>query len=219
MSPCVHAYHGSVTSRKYHSPRRLDAAAQTRETILRSAHALFLDRGYTRVTIGDIAKAANVAVPTVYSSAGSKAAILLTLLEPALTDPTVAECLAAVDASEDPSEVIRLVADGTRRNHERHWDLVYGVFYRDPPGEATVKAVLDRGADDFVQALTRVAERLVELGSLRPEVDTAYALDVLWFHFGPHAWTTLVGQRGWDFDRAEAWAARAAEHALLLPRP
>ncbi len=114
--------------------------------------------------------------------------------------------------------MVRLTADGTRRTHERHWDLVYGIFYRDPPGEATVKAVLDRGKDDFVQALTRVAERLVTLGSLRPEVDMAYALDVLWFYFGPHAWTTLVGQRGWTFDRAETWATRAAEHALLLPR-
>lgn len=212
------AYPDAVNSRKYHSPRRLDSATQTRETILRSAYALFLDRGYNRVTIGDIAQAANVAVPTVYSSTGGKSAILLTLLEPALTDPAVAECLTAVEASEDPHEVIRITSDGTRRTHERHWELVYGVFYRDPPGEATVKAVLDRGADDFVQALTRVAERLMTLGSLRPEVDTAYVLDVLWFYFGPHSWTTLVGQRGWTFERAEAWAAHAAEHALLPPR-
>ncbi|MFJ6076000.1 TetR/AcrR family transcriptional regulator [Streptomyces sp. NPDC093065] len=205
-----------MTSRKYHSPRRSDLAAQTRDVILNSACALFLERGYAGVTIGEIAQAANVAVPTVYSSAGSKSAILLALLEPALTEPAIAEHLAAVTTSEDPCEVIELTARGTRLAHERHWDLVYGLFYRDPPGELAVKTVLDRGADDFVQALTHVAARLGALDSLPDEVDEAEALDVLWFHFGPHAWTTLVGQRSWSFDRAQAWTTRAATRALSL---
>ncbi|WP_329528916.1 TetR/AcrR family transcriptional regulator [Streptomyces sp. NBC_01462] len=204
-----------MTTRKYTSNRRVNSAAATREAILSSAHALFLARGYAGVTIGEIAEAGNVAVPTVYSSVGSKPSILTALLEPALTDPAIADTLAAVEASDDPRTVIALTAEGTRLTHERHWELVYELFYRNPPGEPAVKAVLDRGADDYVQALTRVANRLVTLDALPTEVSHAEAVDLLWFHLGPHAWITLVGERAWSFDRAQAWTARSACRALL----
>lgn len=211
----MEGYDASVTSRKYHSPLRAHSAASTREAILNSAQALFLARGYAGVTIGEIAEAGKVAVPTVYSSVGNKPKILTALLEPALTDPAIADSLAAVDTSDDPRAVVELTAAGTRLTHERHWELVYGLFYRDPPGEPAVKAVLDKGADDYVQALNRVADRLVALDALRSEVSRAEAVDVLWFHLGPHAWITLVGERGWAFDRAQTWIARAACRELL----
>ncbi|MDX3099050.1 TetR/AcrR family transcriptional regulator [Streptomyces sp. ME19-03-3] len=204
-----------MTTRKYHSPLRSRSATATREAILSSAHTLFLAKGYPGVTIGEIAETAKVAVPTVYSSVGNKPKILTALLEPALTDPAIADSLAAVAASDDPRAVIEVTAEGTRLTHERHWDLVYGLFYRNPPGEPAVKAVLDRGADDYVQALTRVADRLAALDALSADVSPAEAVDLLWFHLGPHAWITLVGEREWSFDRARAWIARAACRALL----
>ncbi|MGY5033942.1 TetR/AcrR family transcriptional regulator [Streptomyces sp. 900116325] len=204
-----------MTSRKYNSPRRTDSAAATREAILSSAHALFMARGYAGVTIGEIAEAGKVAVPTVYSSVGNKPKILTALLEPALTDPAIADNLAAVEASDDPHTVVELTAEGTRLTHERHWELVYGLFYRNPPGEPAVQAVLDRGADDYVQALTRVADRLVALDALRADVSPAEAVDLLLFYLGPHAWITLVGERAWPFDRAQAWIAQSACQALL----
>lgn len=204
-----------MTSRKYHSPLRAHSAAATREAILGSAQALFLARGYAGVTIGEIAEAGKVAVPTVYSSVGNKPKILAALLEPALTDPAIAESLAAVEDSDDPRAVIALTAEGTRLTHERHWDLVYGLFYRDPPGEPAVKAVLDKGTDDYVAALTRVADRLAALDALRADVSRGEAVDLLWFHLGPHAWSTLVGERGWAFDRAQSWITQAACRELL----
>ncbi|MFJ9711860.1 TetR/AcrR family transcriptional regulator [Streptomyces sp. NPDC101234] len=204
-----------MTTRKYNSPRRANSATATREAILSSAQALFLARGYAGVTIGEIAEAADVAVPTVYSSVGNKAGVLTALLQPALTDPAVVSTLAAVEASDDPRAVIELTAEGTRLTHERHWDLVYGLFYRDPPGEPAVKAVLDKGEDDYVQALTLVADRLIALDALRGGTDRTGALDLLWFYLGPHAWTTLVGERAWTFDRAQEWIARSACLALL----
>jgi AcrR family transcriptional regulator len=204
-----------VAARKYHSPRRADAAAETREAILRGAHALFLARGYAGVTIGEIAETANVAVPTVYGSVGSKPAILTALVEPALTDPAISDHLTAVGASDNPRAVIELTAKGARLTHERHWDVVYGLFYRDPPGEPAVKTVADRAADDYVRALSLVADRLLTLKGLRADVSHADALDLLWFYAGPYAWTTLVGQRAWTFDRAQTWIARSACHALL----
>lgn len=204
-----------MATRKYDSSRRAHTAAGTREAILSCAHTLFMARGYAGVTIAEIAEAAQVAIPTVYSSVGNKPGILTALLEPALTDPAIAGTLAAVQACDDPRTVIELTAQGTRLTHERHWDLIYGLFYRDPPGEPAVKAILDKGEDDYVQALARVADRLAELDALPIGVDRAQALDILWFCLGPHAWTTLVGERDWDFDRAQAWITHLACQELL----
>lgn len=113
--------------------------------MLSSAHALFLAWGYPGVTIGEIAEAAKVAVPTVYTSVGNKPSILTALLEPALTDPAIADNLAAIEASNDPRAVIELTAEGTRLTHERHWDLVYGLFYRNPRGNPPSKRSWTRG--------------------------------------------------------------------------
>ncbi|MGK5737882.1 TetR/AcrR family transcriptional regulator [Micromonospora sp. URMC 103] len=198
----------------YHSPRRLDAAAATRSAILSNARALFLERGYAVVTVSDIARAARVAVPTVYASAGGKAAILSALIQPAIEDSVVAETLAAVATTEDPGQIVDLVAEGTRRDHERHWETLYGLL-RHTPGEAAAREVVEAGIRSYVEALGTVADRLAALGALAPDIDRAEALDLLWFHLGQPAWFTLVGDRGWTFDRAQAWLAAAARRAVL----
>jgi AcrR family transcriptional regulator len=203
----------------YHSPRRAEAAAATRAAILQNARTLFLDRGYTAVTVSDIAEAARVAVQTVYASTGGKAAILSALLQPAVDDPSVDESLAAVASADDPRRVIDLTAAGTRRAHERHWDTVYGLV-RHVPAEAEAREVIHDGITRYLTALTAVAGRLAALGALKPDIGPGEALDLLWFYLGQPPWFTLVGQRGWTFDRAEAWLATSARRALLRqPEP
>ena len=61
---------------RYYSPRRMDAAADTRAAIMRSARELLIAHGYPDVTVAQIAAAARVAIQTVYSSTGGKTAIL-----------------------------------------------------------------------------------------------------------------------------------------------
>jgi AcrR family transcriptional regulator len=200
--------------RSYHSPRRRDAAVATRDTILDCARRLFIADGYAKVTVADIAAAARVAVPTVYGSTGGKAAILRALLEPAVQDPAVERTLTAIAATDDPREVVAIAAAGPRESHERHWDLVHGLLSRHV-GEPSAEAVLDEAKAAYLAAMTAVADRLIALDALREDLDRAAAVDVLWFYLGRPGWNTMVGDRGWDFDRAEAWLAKAAEQALL----
>ncbi|MFJ3140414.1 TetR family transcriptional regulator [Streptomyces sp. NPDC086843] len=49
------------------SPLRQQAAARTREQVLRCAAGLFAGRGYGRVTVADIAAAAGVSPKTVFA--------------------------------------------------------------------------------------------------------------------------------------------------------
>lgn len=203
-----------MRSRSYNSPQRRDAALATRTAILQSARRLFLARGYAMVTMEDIAAAARVAVPTIYSSTGGKAAILKALLAPVVGDPAVEQTLSGIAATDDPGKVIAITAAGTRQAQERHWELVWGLLHRNL-AEPSAAPVLDETRKAYLEAMAAVAGRLISLDALKPELDHAAAVDLLWFYLGRPGWYTLVGDRAWDFDRAEAWLADAARHALL----
>ncbi len=62
--------------RQYNSVRRREQAGETRLRIIRSAYDLFVDQGYGRTTIAQIARTAGVAVETVYATFGSKPKLL-----------------------------------------------------------------------------------------------------------------------------------------------
>src|SRR3569623_1888833 len=55
--------------------------AERRERILAAARTLVAERGYEGLTMRDLARAAKVSVPTLYSLFGSKDAIIVTELE------------------------------------------------------------------------------------------------------------------------------------------
>jgi hypothetical protein len=66
-----------------------------------------------------------------------------------------------------------------------------------------------------MEALAVIAQRLDELGELRPGISPGRRTDMLWFYFGPNAWYSLVGDRGWTFDQAEQWLLDAARRDLV----
>src|SRR5882724_108048 len=68
-------------TRKYSSPLRDEQAARTRTRILDAASELFLERGYARATMKDIADRAGVARDTVHAVFGSKARVLTALID------------------------------------------------------------------------------------------------------------------------------------------
>jgi AcrR family transcriptional regulator len=67
--------------RKYSSAVREEQAARTRTRILDAAAELFLERGYARTTMKDIAVQADVARDTVHAIFGSKARVLAALID------------------------------------------------------------------------------------------------------------------------------------------
>jgi len=201
-------------STRYRSPRREDAAAATREAILSRARDLFLTRGYAATTVPEIARAARVATQTVYASTGGKAAMFAELLQPAINDQTAAEAMTAALQAEDPERVMELCATAARSGQERYWDIVYGLMRRPPEDELAQQAIANVAAK-CMEALTVIAQRLNELGALRPGISPGRAADLLWFYFAPNAWYSLVGDRGWTFDEAEQWLLQAARRGLL----
>ena len=61
--------------------RQQIAAEETQRVIVEAAARLFLERGYHRTSIGQIAQEAGVAVQTIYNSIGSKRDLLSRVLD------------------------------------------------------------------------------------------------------------------------------------------
>jgi AcrR family transcriptional regulator len=202
--------------RPYRSPRRAQAAADTRAAILATAMRLFLERGYGRVTVGDIAREASTAVPTVYASTGGKSAILATLIDEAMRDPIVDATFAAIRESRTPHEVIRVTAHGVRMDNERYHDMIQ-VMVAAATIDETATATLVRSDRIYRESLAKAADRLQELHALKPGIDVRRATDILWFFLGHRAWHLFVVERRWSWDDAERWLGEQASTALLDP--
>jgi len=208
---------GAGESRTYHSARRAEAAGDTRARILDAAMRLFVEKGYGKVTVNDIAREARVAVPTVYTSAGGKTAILATIIDEAVRDPVVDATLAAVREALEPREVISLIAKGTRVDNERYHDIIQ-VNRTASVVDENAAEILARSNRAYRDALTEALPRLREMDALQAHFTDERATDLLWFYFGHQSWHTLVAELGWTWDEAEEWLRERAGAALLKPR-
>ncbi|SNX88382.1 TetR family transcriptional regulator [Streptomyces sp. TLI_55] len=200
--------------RPYRNDKRAEAAAATRATILDTALRLFVRDGYAQVTIGDIAREAGTAVPTVYARTGGKSAILTVLMNRGVDDPVVERTLEEVRSATDARTAINAMAHGVRLDNERHLDIVQ-VMITAAAVEHTVEEELHQVAAAYRQALGVLAERLAELDALRPGLSQERATDMLWFLFGLPSWRLFVAEHGWSWDETEHWLAQQAAAALV----
>src|SRR5919204_4042216 len=95
--------------RPYRSPARRRQAAATRARVAAAARRLFVERGYAATTVEAIARAAGVAVPTLYAAVGGKRAVLWALLEAMARDVGVPDRYDLVVAEPDPVRRLQLV--------------------------------------------------------------------------------------------------------------
>jgi AcrR family transcriptional regulator len=196
--------------------RRQDYAQATRQAIIGAARQLFAERGYFATKVDDIAAEARVAPATVYAVTGGKQNLLTTLITAWTTDPIVAQTLSRIDTSTDPAAIIREVASASRTMREAYVDVIRVMLATAPHDEAVARQ--ERTATAIYRAaLAPIAERLVQLGDLRPGINVADAVDLLWFYFGYSSYFTLHDDNGWSYEQAEHWLAGQAITALLSP--
>ncbi|MGC7095173.1 TetR/AcrR family transcriptional regulator [Amycolatopsis lurida] len=200
-------------SRSYHSPRREQEALRTRQEILAAARELFIAHGYARVTVAEIARAAGTAVKTVYSSVGTKADVLHTLISGDMGESRSTETLERLRDASSLDDAIALVAAGTRADNETHRrmvDLLHSAVASDEGARETWEHVISR----YREALRAAAAQIVEKGFLDPRFEVGDVADRLWFCFGLNAWRTLVVECSWSYDDVERTLARQARCML-----
>jgi AcrR family transcriptional regulator len=194
--------------------RRQDYAEATRQAIVDAARELFAERGYFATKVDDIAAEARVAPATVYAVTGGKQNLLNILITAWTTDPIVERTLSQVDTSTDPAAIIREVASASRTMREAYVDVIR-VMLATAPHDQAVAQQEQAATAVYRAALVPIAERLVQLGGLQPGINTADAVDLLWFYFGYSSYLTLTADNGWSYDHAERWLADQATAALL----
>ena len=197
--------------------RREEYAQATRQAILDAARKLFAQRGYFATKVDDIAAEARVAPATVYAGGGGKRGLLDELIRIWTTDPIVEATITDIGASSDPVEIIREVSSVVRRMREEFADVMR-LLLTTAPHDSNVAEQLRGATDVYRGAFVPIAQRLSDLGALRPGLDVEQAVDLLWFYFGYASLFTLHDDNSWSYERAEQWLANQACRELLSAR-
>jgi AcrR family transcriptional regulator len=209
-----------VKRRSYDSSRRRAQADETRSAIVRAARDRFIEQGYGRTTLNDVAREAGVSVETIYGAFGNKA----TLLHRAW-DITVGGDDEEVVFHERPEAMaIRNEADLAKR-FMRHAAFSTQTAQRIAPFQVMVQSAA--GADPAAAAMLEEMgrQRLVGLGVMASEaaktgqlaVSEAECRDILWSMTDGVLWHRLVKERGWTNERYAEWLGRLWVQLLVQP--
>ena len=215
---------GDDGRRRYHSPRRAEQAAATRDAVLAAARELFVAQGYLGTTIADVARRARVAVDTVYATVGRKPALLREVLETALsgTDHEVPAreraYVARIRAASTAREKIAIYAAAVVEIQARLAPIFLALRdagATDPDSAAEWERISRRRAAN----MRDFAADLRATGELRADLSDDDVADIVWSMNGPEYWILLVGDRGWTPERfgaflTDAWITllTSAEH-------
>lgn len=213
-----------VKSRGYRSPLREEQARTTRHAILETAQRLFVERGYAATTVPDVARAAGVALDTVYASVGRKPVLLRLLVETALsgTDEAIPaeerDYVRGIRQAATAHEKLTLYAAAVREIHERLAPL-FLVLRAAAAHDAELDALWREIAERRARNMRLFAANLAETGELRPELTIHEVADIVWSTNAAEFYVLLVHERGWSPERFERWLSDAWARLLLLDQP
>jgi AcrR family transcriptional regulator len=198
------------------SSRRAVQAAETRRVILDTALRLFTAQGYGATSVGQIAEEAGIAVPTAYTSVGTKPALLRQLLDRMDEEAGIPELAAELMASDDADHVLNLSIRIIRQLAERCGDILAAL--RSAAGvEPEMAEILAAGMARHHAGAEATVARLIHLGQLRPDVPPEPATAILATLSSPATYASLTGEYAWSFDQCEAWLQDLLRHQLLAP--
>ena len=218
----VKSHPADRAGRSYHSPVRQEGAARTRHQILVAAHELFLERGFARCSVSDIASAAGVARPTVLTVFGSKAALLRAVVDMAMAgddEPVpVAErtWFRPVFAASTQAACLDAYAHACTRIGRQSAEVIELVRRAadESPENAVIWAELQ---DNRRHGARTIAARVRELGPFRSGVTHRRATDLLWLLNDSGHYRTLVTECGWSERLFRTWLSDRMRYALVGP--
>ncbi|RSD23835.1 TetR/AcrR family transcriptional regulator [Amycolatopsis eburnea] len=206
--------------RRYDTSRRREQARENRRRILAAASGLFREKGYAATSMPEVAKAAGVAVQTVYKAFANKATLLKAVFDVTVAgddeDVPIAgrEFIAEIQAEPDAARKITL--------YFAHLASVapavspVQLLARDAaaadPAAAEVWAQMRA---ETLTAMTYFASDLMLTGQVRPGLTDTDVRDVLWTYHGPEQYELLCLERGWPPARYGEFLRDAVITAIL----
>ncbi|HYZ28546.1 MAG TPA: TetR/AcrR family transcriptional regulator [Thermoleophilaceae bacterium] len=190
------------------------ASVDTRTQILAAARAALERGGYHGIGLADVAAASGFSRQAIYRHFGSKAGLLLAVvqyaddveglpgLREAITNaPTALEALAAF---------VEMVATLTPRIYATA--VVLDAARRTDPD---VAAAWSERMESRRRTCRRIVRRLADEGVLRPDLPVRDATDLLWSISSIHIYEALVITSGWSKPRFRRELHALAARALM----
>ena len=210
-----------TVKRHYESSLRQGQARETRLRILNAAYQLFDANGYGRTPLAEIARAAGVAVETVYAAFGTKAALLRQVWylhfrgdeeDVALYDRPEMQ---AILAEPDLATRIRQHATFVTTNNRRMAPLL-GVLHGAAASEPAAAEMLAEWAERRIDVATKYAHAAAATGQLGvPEHECR---DILFATMDGALWQRFVAERGWSDERYATWLAQFWIGLFVAPK-
>jgi len=186
-----------------------------------AAYALFCERGYVGTTMADIARAAGVAVQTVYFTFHTKRALLSEAYSYAVhgpddpLPPTEQPWYGEMVAAADVTKALRLMVVG-----------VGEILRRATPLDTVVRASADRDPDTArvrvlqerlrAQGYRDILEILRGKSRLRPGMTRERAAQLLLLYVGVDVYRVLIVDFGWAHDDWVQWTTTTLKEQLFV---
>jgi len=206
-------------SRRYRSTVRAEQADRTRRRLIEAAKHLFIEQGFARTTLAAVAQTAEVSAETIYSTFGSKRALLEAVINATIMGPEVPVPLEQQSAWESIGK------QPTARERLRGYvAFSCRVLARTSPVHSII-----RGAGDSEPFAVELRARLLRerLASntkrldqfIGSELRSGLALDQAAERYcalsSPEMHHLLTAELGWSAEAHESWLAALAEKELL----
>jgi AcrR family transcriptional regulator len=207
-----------MSTRSYDSTLRTEQARLTRARILDAARALLIDGGYQSMTIGALARSADVSTQTIYNAIGGKAAVIKAVYDVTLAgddDPLVMierPEFVAITAATDPTAMLRAYAAFSRHIGERVGPLLAVLLASADDDGRTFAATID---GERLRGNGTMVSNLAKRFGLPKGMTRQRATDIAWALTAPELFDRLVRQRGWTLDEYERWLGDAMIAALV----
>jgi AcrR family transcriptional regulator len=206
--------------RHYDSSRRKEQARQTQRAVLRAAHDLFVEQGYGRTTIADIARAAGVSAETIYAAFKNKATLLHRVWDVTIggDDEEVVfherPEIMAIRAEPDLAKRFMMHARMSTATARRMtpFRLAVQAAVGSEPAAADMLAEMDR---QRFAGMTVMAAESAKTGQLA--VSEERCRDVVWAMTDGLLWHAFVNGRGWSDEEYADWVGRVWVATLVRP--
>jgi AcrR family transcriptional regulator len=195
-------------------------AQATRRAIVDAALARFVEHGYVAASVDAIAEAAGVSRATVFTTFGTKSALLKAAYDaafgggdertPLIQRPEAQPVLAERDPDRYLAAYMGLITDLFARVAP-----IYEVVRAAAAADPEVMPIWEAVGRERLNGSRRIVGHLVERGGLRPGLDPTKTADAIWVLNDPGLYHLLVHERGWPPSRYRSWLTDLLRRELL----
>ena len=198
----------AVKRRSYDSSRRRAQATETRSAIVAAARDLFIEQGYARSTMADIAAAAGVSVETIYAAFRNKATLLHRAWDITVggddQDIVFHERPEVLAIRNEPDLAKRLMLHAAFSTQTAQRIAPFQLMVQSAAGaDPAALAMLDEMGRQRLVGMTVMAAEVAKTGQLA--VSEEECRDVIWSTTDGMLWHRLVNERGWTNERFADW--------------